>query len=200
MSHDPAFVALMDELRRGDADAAQQIFRRYRRRLMALAELHLNDRLRQKVDPEDIAQSAFRSFFVRLADGQFDLNDWGSLWSLLTIITLRKCGYRVRHFRAARRDVRREAAPAGDQEDPVAAWQPVAREPTPVEAAMLAETVEELFRGLDEPHRCILELGLQGHSAAAISKQTEIAERTVYRVLERVKRKLERLSGTADEA
>ena len=37
----------------------------------------------------------------------FELSGWDGLWSLLTLITLRKCGHQTRHFRAACRDVRR---------------------------------------------------------------------------------------------
>src|SRR5688572_29173622 len=144
MSRDPSFAALMERLRRGDPEAAQRIFRHFARRLIGLARERLGPRVRQKVDPEDVLQSVFRSFFTRHADGQYDLEGWDSLWSLLTVITLRKCGYRTRHFRAARRDVQREVAP-GAGEAPDAPWEAIAREPTPDEAAMLAETVEQML-------------------------------------------------------
>jgi RNA polymerase sigma-70 factor (ECF subfamily) len=152
------------------------------------------------VDPEDVLQSVFRSFFVRQADGQFELESWDSLWSLLTILTLRKCRYRVRLFRTARRDVRRELAPiTAAEDDSLIGWEAIAREPTPAEAALLAETVEQLFRGLDSEDRRIVELSLQGYKPAEISVQTNRAERTVYRLLERIKGKLERLNRSADE-
>ena len=44
---------------------------------------------RQKVDPEDVVQSAFRSFFTRQAAGQFDVASWDDLWGLLVVITVR---------------------------------------------------------------------------------------------------------------
>jgi DNA-binding NarL/FixJ family response regulator len=61
------------------------------------------------------------------------------------------------------------------------------------------EMVERLFRGLDERDRRIVELSLQGFKVPEISAQVGIAERTVYRQLERVKGRLERL-GDCDEA
>ena len=42
---------------------------------------------------EDVMASVFKSFFRRHAEAPFDLSSWDSLWSLLTLITLRKCGY-----------------------------------------------------------------------------------------------------------
>ena len=35
-------------------------------------------------------QSVFKSFFVRQGQGQFELDNWDSLWGLLVRITLRK--------------------------------------------------------------------------------------------------------------
>src|SRR5260370_7025785 len=105
MSRDLTFETLLERLRGGDGEAAQEIFQRYARRLIALARSRLNPLMRQKVDPEDVMQSVFKSFFARQDEGQFDLTDWDSLWSLLTSLTLRKCGYRTRHFCAASRDL-----------------------------------------------------------------------------------------------
>jgi RNA polymerase sigma-70 factor (ECF subfamily) len=195
MAHDPAFDALMDRLRRGDETAAAEVFRRFARRLVALAERRLSAQVRAKVDAEDILQSVFQSFFRRQAAGEYDLDSWDSLWSLLTVITLRKCGYRTRHFLAARRDVRHEAPPPAGEGASDAGWEAIAREPTPDEATLLTETVEQLLRGLDEDGRRIVELGLQGYKAPEISAQVGLAERTVYRVLERVKARLERWSA-----
>jgi RNA polymerase sigma-70 factor (ECF subfamily) len=188
----PDFALLMQRLRQGDQEAARLIFHRFAGRLIALARSRLDERLRQKVGPEDVMQSALKSFFLRHAAGQFDLDNWDSLWALLTVITLRKCGHKVEHFRAACRDVRREsAAPAGD--DSAASWQAIAREPLPDEAALMAETLGQLFAGLGADDRRIVELALQGHTPQQISESLGVLERTVYRRLERVKARLERL-------
>ena len=192
MSHDPSFSDLMDRLRRGDSAAAERVFARFAGRLIGLARRRLGARLRGKEDAEDVMQSVLKSFFVRQAGGEFELGDWDGLWALLTVITLRKCGYRTRRFLAARRDVRREAAPSSPDE--AGGWEAVSREPTPEEAAVLAETVEDLFRGLDEDNRRIVELSLQGHRPAEVSAAVGLTERTVYRVLERVRDRLERLA------
>jgi RNA polymerase sigma factor (sigma-70 family) len=194
MCTDLTFETLLDRLRNGDGEVARQIFQRFGNRLIALARSRLSPAIRQKVDPEDVMQSVFKSFFFGNDQGQFDLTDWDSLWSLLTVITLRKCGYRTRQFRAACRDVQREASRNNLAEDALCDLEAIAREANPLEAAMLAEIVESLFRGLEAGDRRILELALQGYKASEVSSQLGLAERSVYRFLERLKGKLERLS------
>jgi RNA polymerase sigma-70 factor (ECF subfamily) len=193
MSEDLTFAEVMNQLRAGDQTAAAQVFRRFAHRLIALARGHLDGRIRAKVDPEDVMQSALKSFFLRHADGQFDLSGWDSLWSLLVVITLRKCGHQVEHFRAACRDLGREQfAAAGD--DSAASWQLIAAEPTPSQAAMLAEAVEHLMSALnDQRERQVLALRLQAHSVEEISHQVGRSERTVQRILDRVRKRLERM-------
>ena len=66
-----------------------------------------------------------------------------------------------------------------------------AREPTPDEALVLAETVEDLLSSLRGDERAIVELSLQGYSTQEISAQTGRAERTVRRLRERVRKQLE---------
>ena len=60
---------------------------------------------------------------------------------------------------------------------------------------MLTETVERLLASLDVDERPIVELSLQGHSTQEISEQLGVPERTVRRVRERVRRRLERAQG-----
>jgi RNA polymerase sigma-70 factor (ECF subfamily) len=192
MNPSASFEDLMARLRAGDGDAAAQLFHRFTHRLIGLARSRLEGPIRRKVDPEDVLQSVYRSFFRRHAQGEFNLDGWDSLWGLLAVITLRKCGRWQEHFRTARRNLKAEENPS----DPAAGGVPseaLADEPTPAEAAMLTETVEELLAGLQERDRAIVTLALQGYSAVEISAQLGLIERTVYRVLERVKKRLERL-------
>src|SRR5262245_49101797 len=146
-------------------------FERFTRRLIGLARAQLDERLQHKIDPEDVVQSAYKSFFLRYGDGALAAEGWDGLWGLLTRITLRKCADRVRYYRAECRDVAREAAAPARDEAPEP-WREVAgHEPTPEQAAVLAETVEHLLRGLDADERAVIELSLQGYSTQEISAQ-----------------------------
>src|SRR4051794_11907012 len=158
MSDDRIFHEVMARLRAGDNAAAAEVFRRFANRLIGLARTHLDARVRQKVDPEDVMQSALKSFFLRHQGGQFDLAGWDSLWSMLVVITLRKCGHQVEHYRAACRDVQREQTPSPHRADDSApSWEAIANDPTPAQGALLAEAIEQVMSGLgDERERQIL--------------------------------------------
>ena len=193
MSQDSSFDELMAQLRAGDQNAATQVFHRYANRLLGLARSRLGKTMGIKVDPEDVTQSVFRSFFTRHADGQFELEGWDSLWGLLTIITIRKCNRQFEHFLARRRDVNREVSTPPTSSETDTDWEAIARDPTPSEAAILTETVEQLMRSLPVREQHMLALRLQGHKVPEISSKVGRTERTVRRVLERIKRHLEQL-------
>src|SRR5262245_50662339 len=151
-----------------DADPALPLDH-FNRRLIGLARVHLGGRLRQKVDPEDVVQSAYKSFLGRYGDCL--AADAAALWRLLTLITIRKCADRARYYRAACRDLHREVG-ACQSADCSSAWHDApGREPTPDEAVALAEMVEGLLAGLAGDERDIVELSLQGCSTQEISQQ-----------------------------
>src|SRR5262249_7150341 len=58
-------------LKAGDADAAQQLWERYFRRLVGLARAKLRSAPRRAADEEDVALSAFDSFCQAAAQGRF---------------------------------------------------------------------------------------------------------------------------------
>ncbi|HZT81908.1 MAG TPA: ECF-type sigma factor [Gemmataceae bacterium] len=194
MSQTSSFDDLMARLQAGDPDAAALVVGRFAGRLVALARSRLGGRLRPKVDPEDVVQSVCKSFFARHARGQLAADSWDALWGLLALLTLRKCGRWREHFHAGVRDVGREVSPPADGPGP--AWEAMAREPTPDEAALLAESAERLLDGLEERERAIVALGLQGYTTAEIGEQVGCTRRTVQRVLRRVR---ERLEGQGSE-
>jgi RNA polymerase sigma-70 factor (ECF subfamily) len=185
----------MVQLRAGDQDVAAHVFHYYASHLISLVRGRLDRRILRKEDPEDVVQSAFRSFFRRHAKGEFELDDWDSLAGLLATITLRKCGHRIERFNAARRDIHRESAAPASADDSVASWEAISREPTPLEAALATETLEEVMRDLQPCHREIVPLVLDGYSLAQISAHVCSSERTVQRVLKLVRSRLERLRG-----
>jgi RNA polymerase sigma-70 factor (ECF subfamily) len=163
----------------------------FTRRLIGLARAHLDAKLQHKIDPEDVVQSAYKSFLLRYGGTEVAGQSLDALWNLLTVITLRKCADRIRYHRAERRDVTREAAAASPEG--LEPWrETIGREPTPEHAAVLAETVEQILRDVPAAERPVIELSLQGYSAQEVSQQLGRAERSVRRLRERLKRQLER--------
>jgi RNA polymerase sigma-70 factor (ECF subfamily) len=187
-----SFAEFLAQMHTKEDTAAQKLFGRFTHQLIALAHRHIDGGLRHKVDPEDVVQSAYKSFFFRYGAGKLEAVNWNSLWGLLTLITVRKCAERAAYHRAERRDAAREA-PASPGEEAAPWLEHFGREPTPLEAAVLSETVDQLLAGLDEEERPILELSLQGYTTREISDQLGRAERTVRLLREGIRHRLERL-------
>ena len=145
---------LMARWRDGDQEAAEELFRRYADRLCALARSRLSARLARHVDPEDVVQSAYRSFFTGARAGRYALHRSGDLWRLLASITLHKLQRQVERHTAGKRTVTQECHLAEKSDLLGPPVEMLAREPTPEEAAALLDTLESLFRGLDPatPH------------------------------------------------
>ena len=122
-----SFDDLLFRLRTGDEAAANQIYRRFSQRLIALAQARLGEAVRRKVDPEEVVLSAYKSFFIRFADGRFQVANWASLWGLLTGITLRKCGKQFEYYHADKRDVAKEVRIRLSPDESAAGWEAIAR-------------------------------------------------------------------------
>ena len=187
-------LVLLERYRDGDDLAADDLFSRYFVRLTSLARSRLSPRLAGRVDPEDIVQSVYRSFFVEAREGRYRLGRGGDLWRLLAAITKHKVLRQVRHQGAARRSV--EVELPLDQVD--AQRMRVRRlDPTAEDAAELADELERLFSLLDPSGRRVLELRLQGLQISEIAEDTGRSERTVRRSLARIR---ELMAGRLDDA
>jgi RNA polymerase sigma-70 factor (ECF subfamily) len=195
-----SFAGLRQRLRTRDDDAAAEVVHRLARRLNALARSHLDTWARRKVEPEDVTQSVFRSFFNGYQAGRFDVRSWQELWQLLAVITAHKCLNRLDYLRAKRRDAALERGLTADVDGdgPDDAGRAIDPRPGPPEMAILAETVEELLGAFrDDDDRAVVELSLMGHTAREISERLGLAERSVTRLRSRVKEKLERMRERA---
>ncbi len=184
-------IHLVWRYRDGDDRAAAVLFTRYARRLVALAQSRLSTKMARRFDAEDVVQSVYRSFFARARDGQFDLDQDGSLWRLLAAITLNKVRQKVEFHSAGKRLVDRErsrdAAAAGTIQHEV-----IDREPSPAEALSVLEEIEHLVAGLNPTQQRIVMLRLQDYGLEEIADEVQLCERTVRRVLDRVRARLQR--------
>jgi RNA polymerase sigma factor (sigma-70 family) len=173
----------------GDEEISAELFNRYVDRLIRLARQRLAPRIARRIDPEDVVQSAYRSFFAAAGEGRFVLERSGDLWRLLAGIMLNKLYRQVERNTAKKRDVSKECGI--DAEDSFSVRPEIlSREPSPAEAVALADEVELLLRGFEPLHRQVIELRLQGYLVEEIATETQRTQRTVLRVLERVKQKL----------
>jgi len=84
MPDDEGFGKLLGRVRLGDESASAELVRLYEPEVRRFVRYRLNaPRLRRLLDSADICQSVFAKFFVRLAEGKFDLQSPRQLQQLL---------------------------------------------------------------------------------------------------------------------
>jgi RNA polymerase sigma-70 factor (ECF subfamily) len=185
-------ATLLVRWRGGDQQAAAELVRRFTVRLLALARSQLSEKLARRVDPEDVVQSAYRSFFTGARADRYEVHGSGDLWQLLAAITMHKLQHQVARHTAGKRAVDRERGfGAGDSRCGLRA-ELIAREPSPADAAGMVDELDHLTRDLPPLHRKMVEMRLQGYALQEIADATGRSERLVRRVLDRLKANLQR--------
>jgi RNA polymerase sigma factor (sigma-70 family) len=181
-------------LKGGDQAAAQPLWERYYRRLVALARKKLVSNRRRAADEEDVVQNAFHSFFRAVAQGRFpQLDDRTSLWRLLVVITARKALRQLAHEQRQKRGGATSAGlpgiyPIAPDDDESALVQIVGDEPTPDFAAQVAEEYGRLLDLLgDETLRQVAVWKMEGYGNDEIADQLACSRRTVARKLESIR-------------
>ncbi|MCA9078179.1 MAG: hypothetical protein KDA93_24330 [Planctomycetaceae bacterium] len=183
-------MELLAKWKHGDEAAAEVIFDRYVDRLIALAGSRMNKKLQRRVAPDDVVQSVMNSFFNRVRDGRFELEESGDLWRLLAAITIKKVLGKVEFHQAQKRTIDAEASMTANLNSIGLTPEAIAREPSGSEVIAVTEELSRVIDCLQPIHRQMLELRLTGHDTSEIAEQTGRSERTVRRVLEGVRNDL----------
>lgn len=181
-------IRLLQRFREGDEQAAQELFERYVNRLVSLARVRLSDRMKRRVEPEDVVQSVYRSFFRKAGEGHFAIDKSGDLWKLLAKITILKVRGQVEFHTAQKRGIYTETHAEDTSEGQKTELpEAIAREPSPEDAAAMVEELERVMSSLDSTQRQIVELNLQNMSEEEICKEVQRSSRTVRRTLQQVR-------------
>lgn len=175
---------LVNEVQAGSESAAKDLFDKYCERLLRLAKRRIGQRMSSRFDPEDVVQSAFRTFFTRVKNDEFEFAHEDDLFKLLVRLTVRKTLRRIQYHRA---DKRNPEAEMGHQSDGSEIFAHVASgEPTAeVEVALLDE-FERFVGQLPDLDRQVLELKVQGYSTVEIADRLGTYDRKVRRIIERL--------------
>lgn len=190
--HDENSVDLLKRWKEGDEAAAKVLFDRYVNKLCGLARNRLSERMQRRVEPEDIVQSAYRSFFRLAGEDRYTLSKSGDLWKLLAAITVNKLRGQVEFHTAKKRGVYAEESLAATRSTMGLGPHAIAAEPTAEDAAAVVEELEAVMTELDPLRRTILELALQNTDEPDIAAAVQRSGRTVRRVLADIRANLEK--------
>lgn len=184
--------SLLARFRAGQDDAATRLYLRYADRLRALAARQTAGDLKSRVDPDDIVQSVFRTFFRRAARGEYDVPEGEELWKLFLVIALNKVRATGAYHHAARRDTRNTTGGAAYENA-------VRGRPDHDETALatLRMVLDDALIGLNKSQREIVTLRIEGHDVDTITTRAGRSKRTVERVLQQFRDTMkQQLTGT----
>lgn len=191
MTSDDELVELISGLRSGDQRAASDFCERYGPALLRIADRRLPDAIRRRVGPEDVVQSACRTFLRRARGGEFQLTDSQALWQLLCAITLTKVREQTRFHRRQKRDVGQEVGNVRSLADDTGEGvEPAGSDRDPADAAAIADQFELVLKSLDDEERQFVDLKLQEFTNDEIANSMQCSSRTVTRILKRVRNRL----------
>jgi RNA polymerase sigma factor (sigma-70 family) len=177
MPSEGSVTCLLAPAQAGDPAAVQQLWERYFRRLVGLARKRLRGAAPAGGDAEDVALSAFTSFWRNAERGRFpQLADRDGLWRLLVVITARKAAHLLR-------DEQHEPQAPGGAAGPDLE-RLLSRGPTPELAAQMAERYRRLLESLgDRDLELVAVWRMEGYTVEEIAARLGCVARTVKRKL-----------------
>ena len=151
------FAEFIARIRAGDPRAAEELVRKYEPLVRRAVRIRLEDRrLERLFDSMDVCQSVLKSFFVRTAAGQYDLEEPGQLVGLLVAMAGTKLACEARRQHRQRRDQRRVA------EGDAALGGVAAGDPSPSRAVAAKDLLAAARGRLTDDERALADLRGEG--------------------------------------
>jgi DNA-directed RNA polymerase specialized sigma24 family protein len=177
MCEPTGFPELIRLARRGDEDAAARLTREFEPFIRRFVRFRMrsrpdHQRLRPELDSADICQSIFKSLFVGLRGGRFDLDQPEQLQKLLSAMVRLKVANRARRLSVTLREVLEVDAPNEKAVDDKELLDTILKQFAPDELDLLIRRLD------DQPWPAI---------AAAAGGTAESLRKKLARALERVR-------------
>ena len=179
-----SFEDLLSRVRRGDAQAAEEIVREYEPEVRRFVRYRLNNaRMRRLLDSVDICQSVFAKFFVYVSDGHFDVQHPRQLQQLLLTMASNKLLDHVRKQATARRG----GEVFGDKQS---SDELMDEAPGPEQQVVADDLVTVVRSHLSSDERSMLDLWMHGEDWETIAQHAgaspEATRKRFTRALDRV--------------
>lgn len=172
----------------GDDAAARELLQRYEPEVRLVVRRQLPKLLRSRFDSLDFLQSVWGSFFRRMRDAPTAFEDSRHLVAFLARAAKNKVIDEYRRAASLKQDMHREEPLWVDGMRPREVADPV---DSPSEVAQAHEVLGRLRELMPRERQSILELKAEGLSSRDIGERLGISERTVQRVLEDLRRRME---------
>jgi RNA polymerase sigma-70 factor (ECF subfamily) len=183
MSAEAPLQILLDRLRAGDLQAAEQLFVAYEPQLRLIVRRRLSRRLRAKFDSLDVVQSVWTHVLHEFRESGCRITSTAHLGNFLIRVTRNCFTNRLRHYRTALA----AEQPLSETSPPGAA---AAVQPRPSEVAQANELWANMLAVCPPEHHNVLRLKRQGLPLAVIAAHTGLHQDSVRRILRQVARRL----------
>jgi RNA polymerase sigma-70 factor (ECF subfamily) len=167
---------LLEQLCKGDAVAAEHVFRAHEPHLRLVIRRMLPARLHAKFDSADVVQSAWADLLHGFRESAWHFQDAAHLRAFLVKVTKNRFLNKVRRYKQG---ADKEQA-LGDIETK---HTPAAADPRPSEVAQAAELWDQLLALCPPNHRELLQLKRDGLSLEEIAGRTGLHPSSVRRIL-----------------
>jgi RNA polymerase sigma factor (sigma-70 family) len=189
MESEGSITHWIGELKAGNPQAFQELYRSYLPRLIGLARKKMPPAPHRLADEEDVVQSVFGSFCQLAERGLYpSLQHRDDLWGLLLRMTARKIGRIKRNEQLQKHGgdvvIQRLPEAPSDTDEIVGLSQLLDHEPTPEEAAQFAEEVEQRLACLEDDQLVqVARLKMENFTNEEIASRLGSVTRTVERKL-----------------
>ncbi len=178
---------LVDRWRAGDEVAADILHNRYLAKLLHLVSRHLASRFHPRLDPDDVVQSVFGSFFNGAREGRYAFDGEDDFWKLLLTIALNKVRNTVRHHQTLMRDPGKESFSTSVDGAEILLANLRNPQRLAAEYAGFLETLDALLSRLDPDEQELLRHQIEGYTQKEIARKMKLNDRTIRRMLARIR-------------
>ncbi|WP_162006626.1 RNA polymerase sigma factor [Roseimaritima sediminicola] len=183
-----AFATLVQRVRDGDAEAADELIRLYEPEIRRFIRYRLSSAsLSALLESLDIWQSVLARFFVQLDTGHLDLEEPTQLRKLLITMARNKVYDQIRRQTADRRDRRKHCADGGGRLDELACGAE-----TPSQIVARREILALVRASLSEEETYLLEQRVEGRPWDALAEELQARPDALRK---RLTRAMDRVAG-----
>jgi RNA polymerase sigma-70 factor (ECF subfamily) len=192
MPEDADFTGLMARAKSGDPEAVRDFLSRFDQEVRMMVRARLPKRLRARFDSTDFVQAVWQSFFSDLPGAAPDFASPEHLRKFLAGVVRNKVFEQHRRYtRTEKYDVLREEplyVRRGGRDVP---REVVSPDPSPSQTAQASDRLAQLTTGCSPREVEVLTLRHQGLTLDEIAERTGVNERTVRRIIESARARLE---------
>ncbi len=186
------FADLLDRAKRFDDQAVRQLLAAFEPEIRIMVRVQLPLKLRQKFDSIDFTQAVWASFFLRIREKDTPFESPRHLGAFLAGIAKNKVMEEHRkRTRTRKYDIRREEqlyVKRGGRDTPV---EVVSSDPSPSEEAQAGDRLRQLLKCEGPEMAKIVEMRREGLSYEEIGPRVGLHERTVRRMVNGMRSRME---------